>query len=61
MKTRLVRIERVHNSTKILLVDEIDRFVAEVEDIDFSCELWDGKDTIEDDGYIWYRVNVDKL
>lgn len=61
MSTRLVKIERVHGSTKILLIDEIDRFVAEVEDIDFSCEIWDGGDTFEEDGEVWYRCHKNKL
>lgn len=61
MSTRLVKIERIHGSTKILLIDEIGRFVGEFDDMYFTCELWDGSDTFEEDGEVWFRINVDNI
>jgi hypothetical protein len=57
----IVRLERIRNSTNLLVVNELDKFLGEITKDDFiSC--WDDSvDLIEEDGYMFYTVNKNCL
>jgi hypothetical protein len=53
----IVRLEHIRNSTNLLVVSEVDKFLGEITNDDFiSC--WDDSvEIIEEDGYGFYTVD----
>lgn len=58
----LVRLESIKNSEQVLVIDEIGRFLGEIDSVEFflSCVL-DGEDILEEDDYIYYVVDKECL
>ena len=57
-KKMLVRIETIKDSERVLLVDELGKFLGEMEDIEFFVEcILTHREPIEEDGYVFYYVS----
>lgn len=58
----LIRLEKVHNSSMVLIVDEVDKFIGEVDEdnLFMECIDIDLEPLIEDD-YIYYLVDKNCL
>lgn len=54
----LVRLESIKNSEQVLVIDEIGRFLGEIDSVEFflTCVL-DDEDILEEDYYIYYKVD----
>ncbi len=54
----LVRIETIKDSERVLIVDELGKFLGEMEDIEFFVEcISTHREPIEEDGYVFYYVS----
>ncbi len=56
----LVRLEATRDDNVSLVIDEIDRFIGEITDIDFIKCMQD-KETTEIDGELYYTVDKEKI
>lgn len=52
----LVRTEFIRNSSNLLVVDELDKYLGEITQSDF-IEAMEDRDSIKIDDYIFYHVD----
>ena len=57
-----VRLERIQKSQEIIIVDEIDRVIGTVKEVDFFFNCVDTeKEPLEEDDYLFYCVDYNCL
>jgi len=58
----LVRLESVKNSEQVLVIDEIGRFLGEINEVEFFLDcILDDEDILEEDDYVYYKVDKECL
>lgn len=58
----IVRIEDVRNSSQVLVISELDKYLGYLEDVEFFLECTNVKlEPIEEDGYVYFHVDKNCL
>lgn len=62
MRDMLVRLESIKNSEQVLVIDEIGRFLGEINEFEFFMDcMLDEEDILEEDDYVYYVVDKECL
>lgn len=56
----IVRFEEIRKTNRFLVVDELDKYLGEINELSFSDVLLD-KDPFEEDSYTWHYADKQLL
>lgn len=58
----IVRLENVRNSNQVLVIDELNRYIGYIEELDFFLDCTKVQlEPFEEDGYIYFHVDKNCL